>query len=302
MAVNGMHFRRSRIAAAHGARVLLSGFGGDQCVSSRGNHFESELLGQGRWREARRSLLARRRRQGKGGVPLNAWFHLLLKHGLPSLYPWLLHHLFRDASRRLAWRRGHISFVEPALVERYDLKAKLWRYLCKVERRSVREHHRWGLFEVEVDARLAESELCGRMFRLEQRFPMLDVRLVELAYNMPSHLKIRDGMERYMFRRILEGLTTERVRWHRKQDVDFPAIDRRKTLRPRLERLVRQLGENGPARRYANGKMLEEKIAGRVPTWNQEIRGAQLLLDVDRLAQNGEIVIIDGEDKSRGSD
>ena len=89
-------------------------------------------------------------------------------------------------------------------------------------RYSTKAHHRRELFEIGLEQRLIESELSARMYRMEFRYPMLDIPLVEFAYNLPSHLKIYRGIERYSFRYILEGITTERIRWRLKADVNHP--------------------------------------------------------------------------------
>ncbi len=87
---------------------------------------------------------------------------------------------------------------------------------------STKAHHRRELFDIGVEQRIVDSELSARMFRVEFRYPMLDVPLVEFAYNLPSHLKIYEGIERYAFRQILKEVTTERIRWRKKADVNHP--------------------------------------------------------------------------------
>jgi asparagine synthetase B (glutamine-hydrolysing) len=67
-----------------------------------------------------------------------------------------------------------------------------------------------------------DSEFTGRMFKLEYRFPMLDVELIEFAYNLPSYLKVFNGVERYAFREIIKGYTTEGIRMRKKADVIHP--------------------------------------------------------------------------------
>jgi asparagine synthase (glutamine-hydrolysing) len=58
-------------------------------------------------------------------------------------------------------------------------------------------------------------------FSIEARVPYLDYRLVELAYKIPSHLKIDQGTTKVVLRRATEGLIPEVVR-HRKDKLGFP--------------------------------------------------------------------------------
>lgn len=209
-----------RLAQQKDARVLLSGWGGDHCVSTYGDFYESELFNALRWRKLYQ-LFKDKYKRGRGATPYKAWILLLMKHLTPPLAWWYARK--SGGLEHALWQRIRYSFLKEEYVKQYRLIPQLKTFTNGYRRYySTKAHHLRELFDIGVEQRLIDSELSARMFRVEFRYPMLDVPLVEFAYNLPSHLKIHNGIERYAYRRILEGKTTERIRWRLKADVDHP--------------------------------------------------------------------------------
>ncbi|MFM2480625.1 asparagine synthase-related protein [Celerinatantimonas sp. YJH-8] len=210
----------SKLAQRQGCRVLLSGWGGDHCVSSYGDFYESELFRARQWRRLQQ-LLKDKRRRGRGGVPWKGWLNVWLKHFSPALYAW--YKLKRPGLERALWQRADHCLVNADYTKQYQGRRHLLHFLKHYQRfYDVKGHHRRELFDIGVEQRLIDSELSARMYRVEMRFPMLDIPLVEMAYNLPSELKIHQGIERYHYRRMIEGLTTQRNQWALKSDVHPP--------------------------------------------------------------------------------
>ena len=46
---------------------------------------------------------------------------------------------------------------------------------------------------------------------VESRLPFMDYRLVELAFRLPNHLKLRDGYTKYILREAARGLLPRRL-------------------------------------------------------------------------------------------
>ncbi|MDX8378196.1 MAG: asparagine synthase-related protein [Mariprofundales bacterium] len=275
MGINGGHFQHSRLAQQQGARVLLSGWGGDHCVSTYGDFFESELFRRGKWLCLHQHFRGKHKRN-RSAKPVKAWLQLLIKHFSPKLYRKLVRQ--RGGLEKAMWQRAALSPLKQEYLNRYDCKKRLQQFTDSYQRYSVKAHHRRELFDVGVEGRLVESELCGRMYRIEYRYPMLDVPLVELAYNMPSHLKIHHGLERYMFRRILEGVTTERIQWRVKADVQHPQFDYEQ--KQRVEELNKQLLGSKLAQTYCDPSRLRN-LAKKESSFFA-IRNYKLLLDLER--------------------
>ena len=57
-----------------------------------------------------------------------------------------------------------------------------------------------------ADDILVKVDRMSMATSLETRAPFLDVEVMELAFSMPGHLKIRDGERKWVLKRALEGL------------------------------------------------------------------------------------------------
>jgi asparagine synthase (glutamine-hydrolysing) len=221
-ALHGVWLWHCRLAHQKEARVLLAGWGGDHCVSTDGDYYESELFNSLKWLQLHH-LFRDKHRRGRGSTPIKAWIHLLMKHITPGLSRWYTRK--RSGLEHALWQRVQYSLLKENYINKYRLTSSLKKFTDGYHRYSTKGYHRRELFEIGLEQRLIDSELSARMHRVEFRFPMLDVPLVEFAYNLPSHLKIYKGIERYAFRHILEGKTTERIQWRLKRDVNHPNRD-----------------------------------------------------------------------------
>jgi asparagine synthase (glutamine-hydrolysing) len=57
---------------------------------------------------------------------------------------------------------------------------------------------------------------------LETRAPFLDVDVMELAFSMPSDLKIRDGERKYVLKRALRGIVPDCILTRKKEGFSIP--------------------------------------------------------------------------------
>ena len=101
---------------------------------------------------------------------------------------------------------------------------------------------------------------------IESRMPFLDYRLVELAMSLPSGYKIRKGMTKYILRRAMKGLVSDRI-LGRRDKIGFAAPDEDWLMSPDFVNTVRQIFASSKfrARKYWNSEeamhMLEEHTA-----------------------------------------
>jgi asparagine synthase (glutamine-hydrolysing) len=219
--VNSQFLPHCYLASKNNVRVLLSGWGGDHCVSSYGDFYESELFSKGQFIKLLK-LLRDKKTRGRGGKPLNNFIRLIIKHFNSKLYIkyFVLNRLGLENS---LIERSQKSLLKDSFIKKYKLNEKLKQFLYNYQARfSTKDYSNRELFEIGVERRIMDSEFTGRMFKLEYRFPMLDVELIEFAYNLPSYLKVFNGVERYAFREIIKGYTTEGIRMRKKADVIHP--------------------------------------------------------------------------------
>ncbi len=104
-----------------------------------------------------------------------------------------------------------------------------------------------------VDDILVKVDRMAMATSLETRAPFLDVDVMELAFSMPGHLKIRDGERKFVLKQAMKGLVPERILHRKKQGFSIPL---KNWLRDELQPLMRDLLS---AERVAS-------ISRRVPT------------------------------------
>ena len=101
---------------------------------------------------------------------------------------------------------------------------------------------------------------------LETRAPFLDADVMELAFSMPGHLKIRDGERKFVLKQALDGLVPERILDRKKEGFSIPMKNwLRRELAPLMELLlsedrVRARGLMEPA---AVRQLMDQHKAGR---------------------------------------
>lgn len=187
-------------AAQHGARMLLSGWGGDEGATFNGRGALAEALLHGRWRYLSDEMHAIRRERGlsQGAVFKSELAHYLLPQGL------------RFGLKRLLKRDGRIaSSLESLLQPEF---AGQEREMSTIGPHAA--HNRWRMLSSPHLPRRAEQwALMGARHGLAVGFPMLDRRVVELAVALPSAVFQRGGWRRRVFRDAMAGVLPDEIRW-----------------------------------------------------------------------------------------
>ncbi|WP_369743432.1 asparagine synthase-related protein [Pseudidiomarina sp. PP-1MA] len=280
----GQQVTRYYLMQEKGVRTLLSGWGGDHCVTSYGSFYEDELFKRGRWVKLYKQLHDMRSR-GRGTRPLASFLKLSVKYLCPPLFRVIERR--RNALVRLLTFAAENAPLRNGLVSPERLK-KSRDYADSYTCRGVRERDYRELFYVGTESRVTGSEVHARAFNFEYRYPMFDKELIEFAYSVPNHLKCKFGIERWMFREIIKDLVTERIRMRMKSDVDLPKYDRldlsarfKKTIDEVLQRKHEPL-----LREYIESERLEEltKI-----TFVGNLRALDTLLQLSTSEQLGHI-------------
>jgi asparagine synthase (glutamine-hydrolysing) len=116
-----------------------------------------------------------------------------------------------------------------------------------------------------ADDILVKVDRMSMATSLETRAPFLDVDVMELAFSMPGHLKVRDGRRKFVVKEALRGLLPDAILNRQKEGFSIPMKQwLRKDLRPMMERLL------APDRLTARGfvdpgetrRMMDEHCSG----------------------------------------
>ncbi len=234
-----------RAAQQCGVRAVLSGVDGDT-VLSYGQGYFAELARGLRWRTLYREAngLARNMRWSARST--------LWQFGLRNLVP----PTARRAWRALRHKQPDLLPFPIPITSEFAQRIRLVERIRALEGddtvlpRTARETHvesllsGLNLYSCEV------LDKAGAAFALEPRLPFFDRRMVEFCVALPPGLKLRDGWNRYIMRRAMQGILPEQVQWRSSKGDLSPNI--RQGLwnyaRPALEEVLLQDPE--PIRPY----------------------------------------------------
>lgn len=180
--------------ADRGIRTCLSGFLGDELVTNHARDYFEEYLVESRWSEFMRASIAVR--------------------GFPSTLRRMAGFFVPDGIRRLLREEKPtpvgIGFMKDSPAYRVLLERQ-WR-----ERERPGTGYRERLIRNVTNqyaARRIQSEaLHGIRHRLEPRYPLADIRLLEYVLALPVGMLGKPGTERNLVRSALKGVLPESVR------------------------------------------------------------------------------------------
>jgi asparagine synthase (glutamine-hydrolysing) len=117
-----------------------------------------------------------------------------------------------------------------------------------------------------ADDILVKVDRMSMATSLETRAPFLDAEVMELAFSMPGHFKIRNGERKWILKQAVRGVLPERILTRKKEGFSIPM---KNWLRRDLQPLMRTL--LSPERIAARGlfepadvtRLVEDHVAGR---------------------------------------
>jgi len=257
---------------SQGVRTLLSGFGGDEGVTSEARLLYAELLDQRRYRALWRSLADE-----------------------PRARPVRLAKVLADSHRRARGRLGFAAGVREQwqwyalradVVQRFDLDVHFYDTTAHdTGYTSINEFivgRRLG--GAEVPTRLENCTLMAQSYQVEYRWPLLDQRLIQQYLSTPSIHKRGQGLGRFLHRQAVQGAVPEKIRLKPNKNMGAPlrssaplaftrqvhdALDVAHPLvhelidAPRLRAVAHDL-DNGPANKHSPAIVPTVRLARNV--------------------------------------
>jgi asparagine synthase (glutamine-hydrolysing) len=183
-------------AQAHGCKVLFSGFGGDEGVTSYSSTMHCrELIRKGSW--------------------INA-FQELRSFG----------HSFKGVLGQ--WKSAFI-YKKPSMVEASPFLRDVGYVDLGYDKflKNSRDFSVYRLTELSyLSERLENSYHQAEAYGLEYRYPLLDLDLVEFYTSLPTKMKCRAGITRYLIREATKDVLPESIRMRDNKDVPtLPAYE-----------------------------------------------------------------------------
>lgn len=199
-------------AKARGIRTLLSGWGGDEIVSSGANGYAAELFWQGHWLRLGRMIRSRMTPQADPSIAVSnqpVWRRTLGFLRNQVLMPSLPNALYRR------WP-GHVmrpmSGYDPNAPEALALGDRQPPLPDWQKKPGKREEMARALMAGHLQARIETWASQGAQDGIRYVYPLLDRRLVEFCLGAPGRLFAQPGQTRGLFREAMRGLLPEDIR------------------------------------------------------------------------------------------
>ena len=209
-------------ARDEGVRILLSGFPGDELVTSHGTVFYEEQLFRHRYRVLWNEIY---RRTDKNFLKtLYSLGIKILDYRLPRLYRFL------KKAHKQDWRDISISccVATDEYFNRHHLRERYLSETTYPDFNNVRKREHFRITDDFVSFRLEQFASQALYYHLEYRNPFADRRLAEFVMAIPSEFKLRNRYTRYPYRMSMEGIIPEEIRWRKdKTGATIPSVSMR---------------------------------------------------------------------------
>lgn len=234
-----------------GVTKLLSGFGGDEGVTSKASGFFEELAAEGRWGLFRREFFLRGAQPGKqptlqpgtqrGAQPgarsgslagiktLTGRMRKELTYMVYRYFPFAKIFL-RDLLGRSDWRAEKYPGLgfSKEFEERMGIEQRFYHRLGFPDDPNVRDRQYKRIMHDHVSQRFEYSYLDARAWGIEYAYPLWDIDLLEFYYSLPPEYKFRNGIGRAIYRDAMQGLLPEKIRLRNdKTGATVPTVQQR---------------------------------------------------------------------------
>jgi len=183
-----------KAAQRDGVKVILSGNGGDHCVSYKGVVLViQQLIADGEYKKAWNELQMLHR-----NVLKSTWkfFTAILNFWIVSPFAKTQNDIMEKSELT---NRDWLAKHYPASLEYYKPKEKNAQVFTPIREQIYARVYRGDLSERGEHTTIAANE-----FGVLYRYPLLDIRLMQYMVSLPTHLYYHNKMNRYIFREAIK--------------------------------------------------------------------------------------------------
>tara|TARA_Y100001935_G_scaffold226810_1_gene204693 strand:+ start:1636 stop:3438 length:1803 start_codon:yes stop_codon:yes gene_type:complete len=192
----------------NGTNLYLDGYGGDSIISHGYNRLH-ELGSSFNIIELFNEIKHLYKRNGQTPKYFSSLKTYMLSNLVPSFIHWLYKSNFSEKPQQLVWsKRLRKNNLKNNLYS--ELKDVYGYYPLQFEGDSSAVHLK-DVTNPIIGMSVRSVKNLARKFNVKIRFPFLAKGLIELSLCTPEHLKLKEGINRYVFRKSVEELIPESV-------------------------------------------------------------------------------------------
>lgn len=181
-------------------RTVLSGHNGDLIVTAKAKGYIAEHIKKHRYGAAIRAIQSQHI-----GNPIFNIFRFLKQTAVAYFGEYLPVHY---GKKRITLKD---QFVSSKIIEQKKQRVRIMRYPSDVRKYQYKVFHWAG-----GNSRCFIENIMMKPVKAEMTYPMFDVKLIEYCLALPVHLKVRDGVNRYFYRRMMEDILPNDILWGKK--------------------------------------------------------------------------------------
>jgi len=192
-------------AKSNNINLIMSGFGGDECVTFQAKTIRNEFLMEGRRKDLIEylSYLYPNQKIRKYYILGKLYFNHKVSFFLTPLRK-LINQKFNR------FNEDHLTIVKPL--------SKSWKHSIRQLKKAnfrklgVREQQKERLLQDHIPYRLENTYHLAQSKGIEYAYPLLDIKLLQFVYSIPNELKNFHGQGRYLMRQALQGRVPDDIR------------------------------------------------------------------------------------------
>ncbi len=200
-------------AKQQNASVLLSGFAGDELVTSFCRPFYLEYFDKGRWIKY---FTAKKKSRHLFKDKLRAFIPALISTLLPSTSKYLIAKYSKERYKNHQYRGESILLNKDYFNATPELRSMLEpEYFPQAHDEfptSLKAYQRNHICRPHTYRRMESEQLGGKYWHVDYRYPMTDIRLLQFMISIPMEQKISEDMSRRIFRIAMKDYLPDSIR------------------------------------------------------------------------------------------
>ena len=207
--INGyIHEEIFKVLERRGIKLFLDGYGGDSVIS-HGYNILHELGKKFQFSELFRQLSSLYKANGAKLKYWNSIKEFIISNHLPDYFHWIYKSNFGKTPQQVVWSKRLAdkdlrSNIYNNLIDAYGF------YPLKLKR-SAKYVHQIEMKNRLIGLSVQSIKKLAKTYNVEIRFPFLSKSLIELSLCTPTKFKLKDGVNRHVFRESMKSFLPDSV-------------------------------------------------------------------------------------------